>query len=107
MMQPHRIVSEQEWLTERRAYRGMAMIRSTDSPVRRYLGAAGWLGPGALLILIPKCPMCLAAYIAMVSGIALPFSTAAGLRLVLIGLCTASLVYLAARKQRRFSRSRA
>ena len=73
----------------------------------RYLGAASWLGPSAILALIPKCPMCLAAYIAMLSGVALPFSTAAYLRLTLIGVCVGSLAYLAARKLHRFNRSRA
>lgn len=74
---------------------------------RHYVGAASWLLPGAALVLIPKCPMCLAAYIAMFSGVALPFSTAATLRWILIAMCVGSLAYLALRKLQRFSRSRA
>lgn len=73
---------------------------------RRCLDAASWVGPGAALVLIPKCPMCLAAYIGMVSGVVLPFSAAAWVRVALIGVCVASLAYVAMRKLRRFSRSR-
>lgn len=62
---------------------------------------ASWVIPGALLVLLPKCPMCLAAYIAMFSGIALPFSAAASLRFALIGACSASLAYVAIRRLRR------
>ena len=80
---------------------------SSKAAFRRWLGAASWCAPGAALVLIPKCPMCLAAYIAMFSGVALPFSTAAHVRLALIGICVASLSWLAFKKLRRFSRSRA
>jgi hypothetical protein len=116
-MQPHRIVAEQErrrelpWVQvgKRSLFGGPKADRDTarQAGARRCVGVASWLGPGAALALIPKCPMCLAAYVAMFSGIALPFSTAAYLRLALIGVCVASLAYLAVRKLRRFSRSRA
>jgi len=74
---------------------------------RRCAGAVSWFLPGAALALMPKCPMCLAAYVAMVSGVALPFSTASLLRFTLIAACVSSLAYLAFRKVRRFNRSRA
>jgi hypothetical protein len=81
--------------------------RASSNYGRHYVGAAGWLLPGAALALIPKCPMCLAAYIAMFSGVALPFSTAAALRWTLIAICVGSLAYLALRKLQRFNRARA
>jgi hypothetical protein len=81
--------------------------RASANYGRRYVGAASWLLPGAALALIPKCPMCLAAYIAMFSGVALPFSTAATLRWALIAIGTGSLTYLALRKLQRFTRARA
>jgi hypothetical protein len=56
-----------------------------------------WALPGTVLALMPKCPACLAAYIAMASGIGLSFSAAAALRWTLIGLCSGSLVFLAGR----------
>jgi len=81
--------------------------RASSDYGRRYVGAASWVLPGATLALIPKCPMCLAAYIAMFSGVALPFSTAAILRWTLIAICAGALAYLGLRKLQRFNRSRA
>ena len=45
---------------------------------------AGWLLPGVLMALIPKCPVCLAAYLSLLTGIGIQVSTAAYLRLALI-----------------------
>ena len=53
---------------------------------------AGWIVPGFILCLMPKCPLCLAAYIAIATGIVLPTSMSYALRSSLIVLCTASLL---------------
>ena len=58
---------------------------------------AGWALPAAGLALIPKCPMCLAAYLAIATGVALPLPAAAWLRILLLALCAGALLFLAAR----------
>ena len=62
---------------------------------------AGWLLSGATLVLIPKCPACLAAYLALATGIGISFSTAAYLRLLLLFICLGSMVYLVVRRVKR------
>ncbi|MGC4015893.1 MAG: hypothetical protein QM755_15420 [Luteolibacter sp.] len=68
---------------------------------RGFLGFLRWALPGSVLILIPKCPACFAAYIALASSIGLSISTAAILRHSLIALCILSLAFLAVQRFRR------
>ncbi len=76
----------------------VSRIGPRSSTVRRsWLGMAGCLVPGALLAVMPKCPACLAAYIAIATGLAISTTAAAYLRIAPVILCVASLSYLGAR----------
>ena len=53
------------------------------------------------LALTPKCPMCLAAYVAAWTGIGLSFSAATHLRAVLLVLRVGLILFLSAKNTRR------
>ena len=65
-----------------------------------------WLFPATLLVLMPKCPMCVAAYVALFTGVGVSVSTARWIQIVMLLLCLISLAYLAARFWRRRSKAR-
>ncbi|RYD32072.1 MAG: hypothetical protein EOP85_22120 [Verrucomicrobiaceae bacterium] len=74
---------------------------------QRAAGFAGWIVPSLMLVLMPKCPACFAAYVALGSGIGISLSVAAAVRTALIVLCVVALVFLVARPVcRRFSARR-
>jgi high-affinity Fe2+/Pb2+ permease len=57
-----------------------------------------WIMPTALLMLVPKCPACVAGYVLLWTGVGLSITAAGFLRTTLIVLCVAALVYLALRR---------
>ena len=74
--------------------------RRPASQLRRSGEIAGWIVPGATLALLPKCPACVAAYVALATGIGISLPTATYLRAMLVVLCMASLVFIAVRRLR-------
>ena len=66
--------------------------------LRRSREVAGWIVPGALLALMPKCPLCLAAYVALCSGLTLSYSSAHILMRTLTALCIGTLALCVVRR---------
>lgn len=64
---------------------------------RRFRGLSGVIGSGALLILLPKCPVCVAVYLAFWTGAGFLVPAAHYVRLVAAGLFVGSLLYVLAR----------
>jgi hypothetical protein len=67
----------------------------------RIRAISAWVLPGALLALMPKCPVCVAAYVALFTGVSLSLSTATYLRWGLMLVCFVSLTFLTVRLMRR------
>jgi hypothetical protein len=61
---------------------------------RRLSNGSASLLPGAFLVLLPKCPLCLIAWVAACTGVALPTIVANSIRPFLVIACalSASLV---------------
>jgi len=61
---------------------------------RRVREGLAWILPSAILVLVPKCPACLAAHVALWTGLGLSLSTAAYVRWTLLLVGIASLLFL-------------
>jgi hypothetical protein len=65
---------------------------------RRCRDIAGWMVPSAILAVLPKCPMCLAAYLAFGTGVGLSITTATCVRMLLVVVCISSLSFFAVKR---------
>ena len=63
---------------------------------RRLTEAAGWALPGVLVAVLPKCPACVAAWLA-IAGIGLSAPAAGRLRSLILILGLVPMLYLAAK----------
>ena len=59
---------------------------------------AGWIIPSATLVVLPKCPVCVAVYVALFSGVGISVASASHLRTSLLILCVAALLFLALKR---------
>ena len=67
----------------------------------RRLAATASLLPAAVLALLPKCPLCLAAWLTVITGAGVSAAAAARVRGLIVVLWVAALVVAAARIVRR------
>jgi len=72
--------------------------------LRQCAGAAAWVAPSAGLVLMPKCPLCFAAYVAMATGLGLTATAAGYVRWGVLALCVVSLLVLVVRRVRSWRR---
>ena len=67
--------------------------RLLSMPVRRWFEIARCALPLGILALLPKCPLCIVAYLAAASGVGISIAAAAYFRTGLLLLCFVSLGY--------------
>ncbi len=76
--------------------------RGLSRPLSRPLsGAAASVLPGLALALLPKCPLCLAAWLTMATGIGVSRAAAAGMRELILVIWIAGVALAAAECFRR------
>ena len=81
--------------------------RPRDSRMGRVRKAAEVMVPAALLALLPKCPMCFAAYVALGTGFTLSYASAHVLLRALTVVCISTLAFCVVRRMVKHVRQKA
>lgn len=80
---------------------GCCELRSTEpSGTQRAIRVANWLVPSIVLAALPKCPVCVAAYVTLFTGCGISLATAGLARWLTLTGCIAFLTYLSVRTLR-------
>jgi hypothetical protein len=69
----------------------------------RIVALMQWCLPVVTLVLVPKCPVCMAAYVLLFTGVGLSLAVASAIRWMMIALSVAALAFLLLRGLRRAS----
>lgn len=81
-------------------------VRRPASRGRRVSEIAGWVVSSATLVLLPKCPVCVAMYVGLLSGLSISVASASRVRTLLLVLSLSMLVCLALGRLWRFAATR-
>ena len=65
------------------------------SKARGVVAMTKWVVPAAVLAVLPKCPMCVAGYLAVATGFSVSLSVATWVRTGLIVACVGALAWSA------------
>jgi len=73
-------------------------VKTVSQPnfLKKVINAVRFILSGTLLVVMPKCPLCLAAYISLSTGTGISVASATWLRILLAIACVASLMYVVA-----------
>jgi hypothetical protein len=80
--------------------------QSSHPRARRMSEMSGSLVPGAVLVLLPKCPLCLAAWLTLATGFSFSAAGASWLRGSIMLLWATALVVVAWRRGRKVRQHR-
>ena len=79
----------------------------TQRGIRKAREILAWVLPSVALVFVPKCPACLAAYVALCTGLGMSFTSATYLRWAWLSLCIGALLFLLVTRVRsRFANNR-
>ena len=65
---------------------------------RRFSSFTASILPTAVLVFLPKCPLCLAAWLTVATGVSFSAGAAAWLRVIIVLLCLAALTPIICRR---------